>query len=115
MTEKYRIWSLARQKFLVLKLSSDGTPEITCNGTGDEDGTGDAGSCILERKVVSRIYANGYCFEFQHMTRNYALYKDQNGNITAKKGPANDPVEKEAIFVPVAFGNAGPFKALRRS
>lgn len=29
------------------------------------------------------------------------------------QGPANDPVEKEATFVPEDFGQTGPFKALK--
>ena len=45
-TEGYRIWSVANQKWLVLKKDKVGKsqPKVTCAGEGDEDGTIKKGS-----------------------------------------------------------------------
>ena len=46
-TEEYRIWSVINRKCLVLK-KKDSKLEVTCTGTGDENGTGEEGTSKLQ-------------------------------------------------------------------
>ncbi|KAL9955916.1 hypothetical protein ACROYT_G037318 [Oculina patagonica] len=109
--QKYRIWSVARQKFL--KIENDKT-SITCTGIGDEDGTGTEGSCILTAKEISRRHKTLWQFVFEFFCngtkKTYAL----GNTFTAFEVAPNNqnyPVTGAATLMPDDL--SGPFKALK--
>lgn len=65
--EEYRIWSVTNQKCLVLKksCSNNAVPSVTCDGRGDETGTGDKGSC----KSQLFIFVVLACFLIAYFTK----------------------------------------------
>jgi len=65
--EEYRIWSVANQKCLVLKKRGldDAAPSVTCDGRGDETGTGDEGSS----KSQLFIFVVLACFLIAYFTK----------------------------------------------
>ena len=70
-TEEYRIWSVANKNCLVLK-KKDCKLEVTCAGTGDENGTEEKGSSKLQLFIFVAFacsLAAYFIIEFKILTR----------------------------------------------